>query len=147
MAIEPGDKVKGRISGITHFGAFVELADGKTGLVHISEVADKYVDNIKDFVNVGDEVTVKVMKVEESGKISLSIRKAVDRPPESRPKPVRPSNARPKDNSRRSGSAGSSKPRPLSFEDKMNNFMKDSEERLSSLRKQTDNKRGKHSRK
>lgn len=147
MAIIAGDKVNGRITGITHFGAFIELADGKTGLVHISEIADKYVDNIKDFVSVGDDVIVKVLKIETDGKISLSIRKAIDRPANERPKPIRSAPARPKEKSHQSGSSGSRRAKPLSFEDKMNNFMKDSEERLTSLRKQTDNKRGKHSRK
>ncbi|SFQ20369.1 S1 domain-containing RNA-binding protein [Salibacterium halotolerans] len=132
MSIEQGSKVQGKVTGITNFGAFVELPGGKTGLVHISEVADKYVENINDYVSVGDEVTVKVMKVEDDGKISLSIRKAVDRPKEDRPKGGKGGK----------GGGGNKGQRSLSFEEKMNQFMKDSEERLSSLRKQTDSKRG-----
>ncbi|SFM30996.1 S1 domain-containing RNA-binding protein [Salibacterium qingdaonense] len=132
MSIEEGSKVQGKVTGITNFGAFVELPGGKTGLVHISEVADKYVENINEYVSVGDEVTVKVMKVEDNGKISLSIRKAVDRPKDDRPKGGRGGN----------GSGNKGQQRPLSFEEKMSRFMKDSEERLSSLRKQTDSKRG-----
>ncbi|MDQ0300969.1 S1 RNA binding domain protein [Salibacterium salarium] len=140
MSIEAGSKLQGKVTGITKFGAFVELPGGKTGLVHISEVADKYVEDINEFVSVGDEVTVKVMKVEDDGKIGLSIRKAVDRPKEDRPK-----NDRPKGDRR--GGSGNKGQRSLSFEEKMSQFMKDSEERLSSLRKQTDSKRGGGSRK
>ncbi|WP_240377876.1 S1 domain-containing RNA-binding protein [Bacillus piscicola] len=139
MSIEVGSKLQGKVTGITHFGAFVELPDGKTGLVHISEVADKYVEDINQFLSVGDEVTVKVMKVEDDGKIGLSIRKAQERPKEERPRSDRSKGDRPRGDRR--GNAGRSQ-RPLSFEEKMNRFMKDSEERLSSLRKQTDSKRG-----
>ncbi|MFB5663765.1 S1 domain-containing RNA-binding protein [Alteribacillus sp. HJP-4] len=150
MSIEVGSKLQGKVTGITHFGAFVELPDGKTGLVHISEVADKYVQDINEFISVGDEVTVKVMKVEDDGKIGLSIRKAQDRPKEERPQGDRPRSDRPRGDRPRGGDkrggTGRSQ-RPLSFEDKMSRFMKDSEERLASLRKQTDSKRGGRSRK
>lgn len=80
MSIEVGNKLQGKVTGITNFGAFVELEGGKTGLVHISEVADNYVKDINDILTVGDEVTVKVMNIGDDGKIGLSIRKAVDRP-------------------------------------------------------------------
>ncbi len=79
MSIEVGNKLQGKVTGITNFGAFVELEGGKTGLVHISEVADNYVKDINDILTVGDEVTVKVMNIGDDGKIGLSIRKAVDR--------------------------------------------------------------------
>ncbi|MFB4165042.1 S1 domain-containing RNA-binding protein [Alteribacillus sp. JSM 102045] len=144
MSIEVGSKLQGKVTGITHFGAFVELPDGKTGLVHISEVADKYVDDINQFLSVGDEVTVKVMKVEDDGKIGLSIRKAQERPQSDRPRGDRSKGDRPKGDRR--GGPGKGQ-RPLSFEEKMNRFMKDSEERLASLRKQTDSKRGGRSKK
>ena len=76
MSIEVGSKVQGKVTGITNFGAFVELPDGSTGLVHISEVADNYVKDINEHLKVGDMVEVKVMNVEADGKIGLSIRKA-----------------------------------------------------------------------
>ncbi|MFP3394122.1 S1 RNA-binding domain-containing protein, partial [Brevibacillus sp. SIMBA_076] len=57
MSIEVGSKVQGKVTGITHFGAFVELPNGKTGLVHISEVADSYVKDINEVLTVGQEVT------------------------------------------------------------------------------------------
>src|SRR5690625_1491004 len=73
MSIEVGSKVQGKVTGITNFGAFVELEAGKTGLVHISEVADTYVKDINEHLSVGEEVEVKVIYVEKDGKIGLSI--------------------------------------------------------------------------
>ena len=81
MSIEVGSKLQGKVTGITNFGAFVELPNGSTGLVHISEVADNYVKDINEHLKVGDMVEVKVMNVGTDGKIGLSIRKAK---PESR---------------------------------------------------------------
>ena len=68
------NKLKGKITGIKKFGAFVELPEGKSGLVHISEVADNYVENVEDHLSVGDEVEVKVLSIADDGKISLSIK-------------------------------------------------------------------------
>ncbi|WP_054951042.1 S1 domain-containing RNA-binding protein [Numidum massiliense] len=121
MTIDVGSKYEGKVTGITHFGAFVELPGGKTGLVHISEVADQYVKDVKDHLSVGDTVTVKVMNVDDNGKIGLSIRKAQDRPPKTDRRSPR---------------------RDRSFEDKLSRFMKDSEDRLTSLRRHTEGKRG-----
>jgi S1 RNA binding domain protein len=131
MSIEAGSKLQGKVTGITNFGAFVELPGGKTGLVHISEVADHYVKDINEVLTVGAEVTVKVLQVEDDGKIGLSIRKAVDRP-----KPARPS--------RGGGNTGGGKrPRKdTTFEDKVLRFLKDSEDRLTALKRQTESKRG-----
>lgn len=125
MSIEVGSKLQGKVTGITNFGAFVELEAGKTGLVHISEVADNYVKDINDHLSVGDNVTVKVINVENDGKIGLSIKKAKDNPaPARRSKPSRPP------------------VRPENFESKMDRFLKDSEDRLATLRKHTESKRG-----
>ncbi|MFB6500365.1 S1 domain-containing RNA-binding protein [Bacillus haynesii] len=125
MSIEVGSKLQGKVTGITNFGAFVELPGGSTGLVHISEVADNYVKDINDHLKVGDQVEVKVINVEKDGKIGLSIKKAVDRPQPSRP-------SRPKNDFRSKET----------FEQKMNKFLKDSEDRLSSLKRNTESKRG-----
>ncbi|RFA35862.1 RNA-binding protein S1 [Virgibacillus dokdonensis] len=122
MSIEVGSKLQGKVTGITNFGAFVEIEKGTTGLVHISEVADNYVKDINEHLSVGDEVKVKVINVEKDGKIGLSIKKAVDKP---KPK-------RQRDN----------RERVESFESKMNRFLKDSEDRLASLKKHTESKRG-----
>ena len=79
MAVEVGSKVQGKVTGITNFGAFVELPEGITGLVHISEVADSYVKDVNDHLKVGDQVEVKVIS-EKEGKIALSIKKAIEKP-------------------------------------------------------------------
>lgn len=63
------------VKGITHFGAFVELPDARTGLVHISEVAEVYVKDIREFISVGDRVKVKVL-TDDGQKVALSIKQA-----------------------------------------------------------------------
>jgi S1 RNA binding domain protein len=144
MAIEVGTKLEGRVTGITHFGAFVELPEGVTGLVHISEIADDYVKDVNDHLKVSDIVTVKVINVDKDGKIGLSIRKAIDKPKQDMParNERRFQGDRDGGNYRRGGRRSHSSPANLSFEDKMLRFLKDSEERISSLRKHTESKRG-----
>lgn len=122
MSIEVGSKLKGKVTGIKNFGAFVELPGGKSGLVHISEVADSYVENVADHLTIGQEVEVKVLTVGDDGKISLSIKKAKDRPkPQAAPKQEK---------------------KPEDFEKKLSNFLKESEDRLTSIKRQTDSRRG-----
>ena len=127
MSIEVGNKLKGKITGIKKFGAFVELPEGESGLVHISEVADNYVENVEDHLSVGDEVEVKVLSIADDGKISLSIKKAKDRPR----KP-------------RHSKANHGKPvqKTEDFEKKLSNFLKDSEDKLTSIKRQTESRRG-----
>ncbi|MBB5149517.1 MULTISPECIES: S1 domain-containing RNA-binding protein [Ureibacillus] len=134
MSIEVGSKLQGKVTGITNFGAFIELPDGKTGLVHISEVADNYVKDINDHLKVGDIVEVKVLNVEEDGKIGLSIRKAKAQSE----RPERPQRPR-RDNRSNERNERQSKE---SFEQKMAKFLRDSDERLASLRRATESKRG-----
>ncbi|MCM3588556.1 S1 domain-containing RNA-binding protein [Mesobacillus maritimus] len=141
MSIEVGSKLQGKVTGITNFGAFVELPGGSTGLVHISEVADNYVKDINDHLKVGDQVEVKVLNVEKDGKIGLSIKKAVDRPE----KPARSerSDSKPYSQRPRHGRTNDHRnSRPENFEAKMAKFLKDSEDRLSSLKRNTESKRG-----
>jgi S1 RNA binding domain protein len=151
MAIEVGTKLEGKVTGITHFGAFVELSQGVTGLVHISEIADNYVKDVNDHLKLDDKVLVKVINVDKDGKIGLSIKQAVDKPPGEAPaRPERHGGggfSRNRDD--RGGSRHERGGRPfkppaskLSFEDKMSRFLKDSEERISSLKKNTEGKRG-----
>ena len=71
MSIEVGSVVEGVVTGITNFGAFIELPEGKTGLVHISEVADVYVKDVHDFLSEQDKVKVKVLSIDEKGKIEI----------------------------------------------------------------------------
>lgn len=75
MQIEVGSILEGKVTGITKFGAFVDLSDGKSGMVHISEISNTYVENVSDFLSEGQTVKVKVIAVNENGKISLSIKK------------------------------------------------------------------------
>lgn len=164
MAIEVGSKLEGKVTGITHFGAFVELGEGVTGLVHISEIADNYVKDVNDHLKLGDKVTVKVINVDKDGKIGLSIKQAVDKPPgEARPPRSFPPregggsggfNRGPREGGSGGGGGfnrGDRGGRPfnkshqggrVTFEDKMSKFLKDSEEKISSLRKNTEGKRG-----
>ncbi|RAU95952.1 S1 domain-containing RNA-binding protein [Paenibacillus sp. YN15] len=162
MAIEVGSKLEGKVTGITHFGAFVELPEGQTGLVHISEIADNYVKDVNDHLKLADKVLVKVINVDKDGKIGLSIKQAVDKPPGETPaRPERrsfPPRERSEGGFGGGGGGGgfggggrgdrggrSFHKAPMgkpSFEDKMSKFLKDSEERMSSLKKNTEGKRG-----
>jgi len=141
MSVEIGSKVQGKVTGITNFGAFVELPGGSTGLVHISEVADSYVKDVNDHLSVGDQVEVKVIS-EKEGKIALSIKKAIDRPERDSSYSGRPPRQGRADNrSKDFRSKNNFKPKE-SFEDKMAKFLKSSEENLSSLKRNTETKRG-----
>lgn len=117
MPLEVGQIVEGKVTGITNFGAFVELPERQTGLVHISEVADEYVKDVNHFLKLNDLVKVKVLNLDK-GKIGLSIRQAQPRPEKSKFQ------------------------NKQSFEDKLAKFMKDSDERQSDIRRNTDSKRG-----
>ena len=124
MELTKDQVLEGVITGITTFGAFVKLGDNVTGLVHISEISYEYVKDIKDIYAVGDTVTVKVLKIEDGGKVVLSIKRAQsqDRPP----MPPRPM-ARPfppkAPRFREEVPAG-----PVTFEDRLARFLKESEE-------------------
>ncbi|MCZ8517580.1 S1 domain-containing RNA-binding protein [Paenibacillus filicis] len=152
MAIEVGSKLQGKVTGITHFGAFVELSEGVTGLVHISEIADNYVKDVNDHLKLNDIVTVKVINVDKDGKIGLSIKQTIDKPVDAAPsRPPRFERQGGGGGDRggfgrgdRGGRGGGRPPQPnrLSFEDKMARFLKDSEDRMSSLKKNTEGKRG-----
>jgi len=144
MSIEVGSKLEGKVTGITHFGAFVLLPGGATGLVHISEVSDRYVKDIHEHLKVNDPVMVKVINVDKEGKIGLSIRQASETAVQA------PSQARPprEDRGGSGGSGGGNRHRQgggsfprVTFEDKMNRFLKDSEDRLQALRR-SEAKRG-----
>ena len=143
MSIEVGSKLQGKVTGITNFGAFVKLPNGSTGLVHISEIADTFVKDINEFLEMDQEVEVKVLNVEDDGKIGLSIRQA--KPEEERQKErEQQRRSRPSGGGGRNKRSNNRKPvdRQENFEQKMARFMKDSEERLSSLRRATESKRG-----
>ena len=132
MAMEAGSIVEGKVTRITNFGAFVELEDGKVGLIHISEVADVYVNDVHEFLSEGDTVKVKVISI-DGNKIALSIKQAKPKPPED--------SQSPKFN-RRGDFRKPQRQLSASFEDKLSKFLKDSDERLTDLKRKTDSKRG-----
>lgn len=78
MELAVGQIVEGKITGITAFGVFVDIGEGKSGLVHISEVSRTYVNDLNEFVKIGDVVKAKVLNIGDDGKISLSMKKALE---------------------------------------------------------------------
>lgn len=106
--IEVGAILEGKVTGITKFGAFVSLPGGKSGLVHISEIAYSYVSDVNDHLSEGQDVKVKVINIDENNRINLSIKQA-------QPRPSRP--AAPKE--------------PRTFDDMLKQFMSDSDSKLS----------------
>lgn len=136
MQLEAGKIVEGKVSGITPFGAFITLEGNKTGLVHISEIALEYVKDINDHLKMGDTVTVKILSVDEKGKISLSIKQAMleerKKNRSSAPRSGRPIEV---DWSQKSS-------QPASFEDMMNTFKKSSDERMQDIKRGVESKRG-----
>lgn len=137
-----GAIITGKVTSITKFGAFVALPDGKSGLVHISEVAGTFVSDVHDFLTQGQEVPVKVLSISPEGKISLSVKQA--QPPKPRPphgdRPARPRGPRPAP--ARSVPAQPAAPAELSFEDKLKQFMSVSDSKQSELNRYMASKRG-----
>ena len=145
MQLDVGQIIEGKITGVTNFGVFVDIGEGKSGLVHISEVSRSYVNDINDHVKVNDNVKVKVLNIGDDGKISLSIKKALApevneerrekrerRPVAPPPKPDGSYTWMPKKNE------------PATFEEMMNRFKQTSDEKFSDLkRKNPEAKRSK----
>ncbi len=141
MQLEVGAVLEGKVTGMTNFGAFVELGDGKTGMVHISEVAPTFVKDIREFVTENQDVKVKVLHIGEDGKISLSMKKAMA--PPARPSgPAKPSSGRPGNFEWQSNRKNES----ASFEDMLSKFKQTSDEKISALKKGMESKRGGFSR-
>ena len=137
MQVEPGTIIEGKVTGITPFGAFVSFGDGKTGLVHISEIALEYVKNIRDHLKENDMIKAKVLSVDASGKISLSIKQAI-----LEERAAARKNARNQPPKKPDAIDWSKKSRPANFEDMMAKFKQDSDEKLSDMKKGLDSKRG-----
>ena len=123
MSIEVGTIVEGKVTGITNFGAFVDLNGGETGLVHISEVADTYVKDVNNYLKVNENVRVKVISIDEDGKIGLSIKQL---------------------NSSNKKQKFKEAPRK-SFEDRLSSFLKESNQRQQDLKNNFEKKRGQSS--
>ena len=140
MAFSVGDILEGKVTGITNFGVCVELEEGKTGMVHISEVASTYVKDIKDFITMGQTVKVKVLNITDEGKISLSIKKAA----ETSDHASAPRRSFRNEGYSRNDSFGRSRGQKteMSFEDMMNKFKQTSDDKMNDLKRSVDMKRG-----
>lgn len=121
MSLEIGSIVEGKVVKTTNFGAFVELADGKTGLIHISEITHSYVKDVKDFLRENDAITAKVVAVKPDGKIDLSLKQLEE------PKEVRVQE-------KKESFDGS-------FERMMKDYLRQSEERLGDIKRNLEGKR------
>ena len=144
MGIEVGSILDGKVTGITKFGAFVSLPGNRSGLVHISEIAYSYVNDVHDLLSEGQEVKVKVIGIDDNNRINLSIKQALPPPPRPERRPggsnagSRPEGDRRPAN-RRSGSSRGFAPEPpqprgpASFEDQLKQFMASSDSKLSEL--------------
>jgi len=134
--------VDGKVKSITKFGAFVSLPGGRTGMVHISEIAHAYVSDIHEYLTEGQEVKVMVLAVDPAGKINLSIKRTQEAP--KRPEPrfpgqnrERPSSDRPRpQDSRRFAPSN----QPQTFDDMLKQFMADSDSKISSIKQYSDHK-------
>lgn len=147
MGLEVGAIVDGKVTGITKFGAFVALPEGKSGLVHISEVANAFVSDVNEHVQLGQTVKVKILSISDEGKINLSIKRAL------MPENEAP---RPKEYRQRSEDAPLRQQRPVppppkaaqtelpdsnqDFEDRLKKFMKESDSRIADYKSKTEHK-------
>ena len=134
MEFSVGTLLEGKVTGITKFGAFISLPEGKTGLVHISEISQSYVNDIRDHLTEGQSVKVKIIGIDANGRINLSIKKAAA--PVRRTENVR-QNAYSFAVSRPSVPKESS-----SFEEKIKQFMLDSDSKMSDLKQYIDKRGG-----
>ena len=157
MSLEVGSIVSGKVAKITNFGAFIKLSNGKTGLCHISEISSGFVKEVADVLQLDQEVSVKILNINDDGKISLSIKQA--QPEESQPdkRQSRPNNDFKKkrdfkkndfkknDFKKKSdfsksptefGSYKDNKPKEENFEDMLSGYLKNSGDKLKNMKKQ-----------
>lgn len=155
MELAVGAVLEGKVTGITKFGAFVSLPGGKTGMVHISEIAHAYVSDINEYLKIGQEVKVKVIAIDQAGKINLSIKKTTEAPHrQSRQEgrgqgeqsrggqngQNRRSDNRRQSSSRSGNSSGTGSREPQSFDDMLKQFMADSDSKISSIKQYSDHR-------
>lgn len=150
MEFGVGSILDGKVTGITKFGAFVALPEGRSGLVHISEIAYSYVNEVSDYLQEGQQVKVKVIGIDQANRINLSIKKVNDPPARQgggqggRP----PRQGAPHQGGPRQGGftpRPSTPKEPTDFEDRLRQFMQASDSKLSELRyleKKGSNRRG-----
>ncbi|MBQ3567127.1 MAG: S1 RNA-binding domain-containing protein [Oscillospiraceae bacterium] len=135
MELEVGKVYDGKVKGIAQYGAFVEIEGAGTGMVHISEIANSFVKDVKDYLNEGQPVKVKVLSVDEGGKIGLSIKKAAENK-EEQLKPAKRAERKP--------NVWEPKKKPpvseLGFEEMLTRFKQNSEEKICALKRNTERK-------
>jgi len=156
MELTVGAVLEGKVKSITNFGAFVSLPDNKTGMVHISEIANAYVSDIRQHLTEGQDVKVVVIAVDPAGKINLSIKRLEQKPQTAnnagRNNFRRDNGERPAGNGQERNGFRSQQPRPAQqrsaapvpppapktadqlFEEKLKAFMSESDTKLSSIR-------------
>ncbi len=135
MDLAVGTIVTGKVTSITKFGAFVALPGGKSGLVHISEVASAFVSDVHDFLSEGQEISVKILSVSPEGRINLSVRQAAGTPSQ----PNRPARRPVQTSQAASSPADTAEP---SFEEKLKKFMSQSASVQSDFNRHMAVKRG-----
>ena len=149
MELQVGSILEGKVTSITKFGAFVALDGGRSGLVHISEIANSFVNDVHDFLQEGQTVKVMVLSA-ENGKINLSIKRTLPRPERPAGRGGAPMGGHSSAAARPSQQSHFS-PRPQqplppsgdqSFEDKLKQFLSSSEGKMADLNRSMDGKRG-----
>ena len=137
MELEVGKVYEGKVKGIAQYGAFVEIEGAGTGMVHISEIANSFVKDVKDYLTENQQVKVKVLSIDENGKIGLSIKKAVESQ-EAQLKPAKRPERKP--------NVWEPKKKPpvseLGFEEMIARFKQNSEEKICALKRSTERKNG-----
>jgi len=140
MQLEIGKVYDGKVKGIAQYGAFVEIEGAGTGMVHISEIANTFVKDVKDYLKENQEVKVKVLSISDDGKIGLSIKKAAENQNEQQQPRV------PKPRPERKPNVWEPKKKPpmseLGFEEMLTRFKQNSEEKICALKRNTERKNG-----
>lgn len=140
MQLEIGKVYDGKVKGIAQYGAFVEIEGAGTGMVHISEIANTFVKDVKDYLKENQEVKVKVLSISDDGKIGLSIKKAAENRNEQQQPRV------PKPRPERKPNVWEPKKKPpmseLGFEEMLTRFKQNSEEKICALKRNTERKNG-----
>ncbi len=139
MSVEIGSILEGKVTGLTNFGAFISLPGNVTGMVHISEVSNTYVKEIREYLSEGQEVKVKVLSVSPDGKISLSIKQAAP-VPQSQEKPAFSRPRAPRQSRPNTWQGQQSSAEPATFEDMMAKFKQVSDDKFSDLRRSNDSR-------
>lgn len=142
LQFEVGSILEGKVTGVKKFGAFVALPEGKTGMVHISEVSNEFIQDLSTVLEEGQTVKVKVINIAEDGKIALSIKRTLPQQPRA-PRPQQGGSRQQRADGGRVWQPKRSQPQgDMSFEDMMARFKSQSEEKISDLKRVTENRRG-----